>query len=54
MVEEAHACECHSDAVLVAGFNNMVVTHGTTCLRYVFYTALVRTFDVITEGEECV
>ena len=35
-MEEANVSERHSDAVLVAGINNMIVTDTTACFCYVF------------------
>lgn len=52
MMEEAHACERHCDAILVAGINNIVVANRTACLSDVLYAALVRTLDVVAEREE--
>lgn len=54
MVEKADASEGHSHSVLVASGNNMVIAYTTTCLGYILYTALVGTFDVVAEGEECI
>ena len=52
MMEEAHTCERHCDAILVAGINNIVVANRTACLSDVLYAALVRTLDVVAEREE--
>ena len=52
MVEQPHAGEGHRDAVLVARFDHVVVTHGAASLRDVFHTTLVRPLDVVAEGEE--
>ena len=52
MMEQTDACKRHRDAVFVAGFNDMIVTHRASCLGDVFHAALVCTFDVVTEGEE--
>ena len=35
-MEEANVSKRHSDAVLVAGINNMIVTDTTACFCYVF------------------
>jgi murein DD-endopeptidase MepM/ murein hydrolase activator NlpD len=40
-MEEANVSKRHSDAVLVAGINNMIVTDTTACFCYVFNTTLV-------------
>ena len=53
-MEEANVSKRHSDAVLVAGINNVIVTDTTTCFCYVFNTALVSTLNIITEWEECI
>ena len=52
MVEQTDACKRHGDAVFVAGFNDMVITYRASCLGDVFHAALVRTLDVVAEGEE--
>ena len=54
MMEQTDACKCHGNAVFVAGFNDMIVTYRASCLSYILYAALVRTLDVIAEGEESV
>ena len=54
MVEQTYACECHCNAIFVASFDNMVIAYRTTCLCYEFHTALVSTFDIVAEWEECV
>ena len=54
VVEKSDSRECHCDAVLVAGVDNIIVTDRTAGLSYVFYTASVRSFNVVAEGEECV
>ena len=54
MVEQTDACKRHGDAVFVAGFNDIVVTHRAACLGDVLYAALVRALDVVAEGEESV
>ena len=52
MVEQSHASECHGNAVLVAGHDDMVVTHAAASLSNVLYATLVGTLNVVTEGEE--
>ena len=54
MVEQTDACKRHGDAVFVAGFDDMVITYRTACLGDVFHAALVRTLDVVAEGEESI
>jgi len=54
MVEETHAGEGHNHAVLVAFFNNEVVTDGTAGFSNVLDTGSERTLDVVCEGEECI
>ena len=54
MVEQANACECHYDSVLVAGFDYIVVAYAATRLSDDRDAALVRSLDVVAEGEECV
>ena len=52
MVEQPYACECHSDAVLVASHDDVVVADAAACLGNILYTALVGTLHVVAEGEE--
>ena len=52
MVEQAHTSKGHSNAVFVAGHNDMVVTHGAASLGDILHTALVGTLNVVAEGEE--
>lgn len=54
MMEQSYACECHCDAILVACVDDMVVTNATSSLSNVLNTALVCTFDIVAEAEECV
>ena len=51
-MEQAHAREGHSDAVLVAGHDDMVVAHRATSLGNELHAALVGTLNVVAEGEE--
>ena len=53
-MEEANVSERHSDAVLVAGINNMIVTDTTACFCYVFNTTLMSTLNIVAEWEESV
>ena len=39
--------DSHSDAVLVAGINNMIVTDTTACFCYVFNTTLMSTLNIV-------
>ena len=52
MVEQSYACEGHSDAVLVAGHDDMIVTDAATSLGNELHTTLMSTLDIVTEGEE--
>ena len=52
MVEEAHAGKCHSYIPLVASLDNKVVTDRAARLCDVAYTALVGTFNIVSEREE--
>ena len=52
MVEKANTCERHCNAILVTGFNHIVITNAAACLCDVFHTTLVGTLNVVAEGEE--
>ena len=54
MVEQTHAGEAHSNAVLVAAFDYVVITNGSAGFCDVGNAGSARTFDVVAEGEECV
>ena len=54
MMEEADACECHSDAVLIASLDDIVIANRTTSLCNVLHTTFVSTFNVVTKWEECI
>ena len=52
MVEETHTRKCHCNTVLVAGFNNIVVTDRAAGLCNKGYAASLCSVDVVAEGEE--
>lgn len=52
MVEEADACECHGDAILVARLDDIVITHRAAGLGYILHAALVSALYVVAEWEE--
>ena len=51
-MEQAQAGEGHSDAIFIAGFNNIVIADGATCLSNILHAAAMSTFDIVTKGEE--
>ena len=54
MMEQADSRKRHCNAVLIAGFNYIVVTDRTAGLCDKLNAALVCALDVIAEREECV
>ena len=52
MVEQPDASECHGDAVLVAGHDDVVVADAAAGLCDELDAALVGPLDVVAEGEE--
>ncbi len=52
MVEQADAGEAHGDAMVVAGFNDVVVPDGAARFGDVLDAGLEGTFHVVAEGEE--
>ena len=52
MMEQTHAREGHSDAILVARVDDMVVANATTSLSYILHATLMSTLDIVAEGEE--
>jgi len=53
-MEEAYSDECHSDVVLVASLDDIVVTNASSCLCDILNSALVRPFNVVSKGEESI
>ena len=53
-MEQSDAVADHCNAVLIAGFNDIVISDGTARLSDIAYTALVGAFDIVTEREECI
>ena len=53
-MEQSHACECHYHAKSVAGFNYIIITNGAAGLCNIANAALCRTFNIVTEGKECI
>ena len=54
MVEQSHARECHGNAVLVAGHDDMVVANRAASLSDELYATLVGTLNIVAEGEESI
>ena len=54
MVEKTHAGEAHYHAVIVAGFDDVIVSDRAAGFSDISYAALGCSFNVITEGEECI
>ena len=54
MMEQSYACECHSDAILVAGHDDMIVEYRASSLFNELYSALVGTLNIVAKGEESV
>ena len=54
MVEQTHAGEGHDDTVLVALFDDQVITDGAARLCDVLDTGSNTALDGVSEGEECV
>ena len=54
MVEQSHAGEGHDDAVLVALFDDQIVTDGAAGFSNVLNAGSNTALDGVGEGEECV
>ena len=54
MVEQAHTGEGHDDAVLVALFDDQVITDGAAGLGNVLHAGSNAALDGVGEGEESV
>ena len=53
-MEQAQTGKGHSDAIFVAGFDNIVIANRTACLSNILYAAAMSAFNIVTEGEESV
>ena len=51
-MEQTDSCEGHCHSIFIAAFDHCIITHGTSWLCYVLHTALMRSFDIVGEGEE--
>ena len=47
-------CKCHCDTESVAAINYILIPYRAAGLSYIFYTALSRTLNIISEWEKCV
>ena len=54
VMEQSDSCKCHHHSIFVAGFDHCIISHRATRLCDKFHTALMCSFNVITEREECV
>ena len=53
-MEQSHASKCHSDAVLVAGHDDMIIANRAASLSNVLYATLVGALNVVAKGEESI
>ena len=54
MVEQTDSCKRHYHVVFVAGCDDILITNRSARLCDVLNTTLMRTLDVVAEGEECI
>ena len=54
VVEQSHSGKRHCHVVLIAAFDNNVVSYGAAWLCDVAYAGLLCAFNVVAEREECV
>lgn len=52
MVEKTNTGKGHCNAVLIAGHDDMIITHGATGLSNELHATLVSTLNVVAKGEE--
>ena len=52
VVEQSHAGKGHDDTVLIALFDDQIITDGTAGFSDVLYTGSNATLDRVSEGEE--
>ena len=53
-MEQTNVGHGHGDIVLVAGLYDIVVADRATCLCDIFHATLMRTLNIVTEGEESI
>ena len=53
-MEQPDAAECHCDAVLVAGVDDLLVADGAAGLDDGRHAGTACALDVVAEGEECI
>ena len=53
-MEQAQAGECHCNTVLVAGFDNIIITDRAASLCNILHATAMRTLNIIAEREESV
>ena len=54
MMEKTHSCECHGHAVLIRALDNDIVADRSAGLCNILNAGLLRSLDIIAEGEECI
>ena len=54
VVEQTDARKCHHHVILVSALDHKVITNGSAGLSNILNAALMRSLDVVGEGEECV
>ena len=54
MMEQTDSGKCHCHIVFVTGFDNIVITDGTTRLCHICHTTSMCTLDIIPKWEECI
>ena len=54
MMEKSDSRKCHSDIVLVASLDNVIIADRTAGFGYIFNARLLSALNIVAEGEECV
>ncbi len=54
MMEQSDAGEAHYHIVLIGCFDHVIIPDGTAGLCYIFYSALMSSFNIISEREESI
>ena len=54
MMEQSDSRKRHRHSIFITGFNYRIVSHGTAWLSNKLHTALMCSFNIVTEREECI
>ncbi len=53
-MEQSDTGKAHNHIILIGCLYHIIIPDGTAGLCYIFYSALMRSFNIISEREECI